>query len=878
MNTDLHAVQLALEEEMFSGGISRFNASQERHINSGASSDTAWNRRLLSEFIAPMAEGIQAYKDSYEGKRGKPARALVFLQCVENEVAAYITMKVVMDMLAADVTLQAIAMTIAERIEDQVRFTKLEGKAEKYLAKVKESLKSARSKSYHHQHNAMVAAEKTLAEKPRLPDSEKIERWEAWPKEVCLQIGATLLDIMENSVFYNGNPVFFRTLRGSGKASNYFLQTSEEIAQWVEEFREHIAQLAPAYMPCVVPPRPWKSPFNGGFHTEKVASRVRLVKGPREHVKKLTQKQMPKVYKAINALQNVEWQINKRVLAVADDVVRHNLGYGMPSFAPLIDKDNKPANPVPIEFQYLRGKELKEVLSTEQWEQFLAWKGECSKLYTAETKRGSKSASVVRMLGQARKYSQYESIYFVYAMDSRQRVYAQSSTLSPQSNDLGKSLLQFTEGQPINSTEALRWFLINGANLWGWDKKIFDTRVSNVLDEEFQDMCRDIAADPLTFTQWAGADAPYEFLAWAFEYADYLEAVEEGRSHEFRTHLPVHMDGSCSGIQHYSAMLRDSVGAAAVNLKPSDSPQDIYGRVAQVTIEKNNRNAQAGPEDSFVSGTLELSGAALNQIASAWDMVGITRSLTKKPVMTLPYGSTRITCREAVADYLVSLEEKEAASAVAEGRTINRVHPFGEGEAFHMGMALNYMTALIWPSISEVVKAPVVAMKMIRKLAGLAAQRNEALEYTLPTGFILYQKIMMTDMLRVKTQLLGDIRLTLQVETDIVDAAAMKGAAAPNFVHGHDASHLILAVCHMVDMGIKAIAVIHDSFGTHAGRTVELRYALKLELVLMYEGRNALQDLVSEHEDRWSVDLNIDVPAQGDFNLREILESEYVFA
>lgn len=875
---DLHAIQMKLEEEMFNGGIRRFEVGQQRHIDAGTASDTAWNRRLLSEFIAPMAEGIQAYKESYEGKRGKPARALAFLHCVENEVAAYITMKVVMDMLATDVTLQAIAMTVAERIEDQVRFTKLEGKAEKYLAKVKASLQAARSKKYHHMHNAMVAAEKTLTEKPAYESEEPVERWIAWPKEVGLQIGLTLLDIMENSVFYNGNPVFFRTLRGMGKASNYFLQTSEEIGQWVEQFREHIAQLSPAYMPCVVPPRPWKSPFNGGFHTEKVASRVRMVKGPREHVKKLTQKQMPKVYKAINALQNVQWQINPRVLAVAEDVIRLNLGYGMPSFSPLIDKDNKPANPIPLELQHLRGKELKEVLTAEQWEQFLAWKGECSKLYTAETKRGSKSAAVVRMIGQARKYSEFEAIYFVYAMDSRQRVYAQSSTLSPQSNDLGKSLLQFTEGQPIDSTEALKWFLINGANLWGWDKKVFDVRMSNVLDGDFQDMCRDIAADPLTFTQWAGADAPYEFLAWAFEYAEYLDLTEEGRSSDFRTHLPVHMDGSCSGIQHYSAMLRDSVGAAAVNLKPSDSPQDIYGRVAQVTIGKNTENAESGPDGQFISGSLELSGAALHQMASAWDMVGITRSLTKKPVMTLPYGSTRITCREAVADYLVSLEEKEAAQAIAEGRTINRVHPFGEGEAFHMGMALNYMTALIWPSISEVVKAPVVAMKMIRKLAGEAAKRNEALEYPLPTGFILYQKIMMTDMLRVKTQLMGRIEMHLQVETDIVDEAAMKGAAAPNFVHGHDASHLILAVCNMVDQGIKAIAVIHDSFGTHAGRTIDLRNALKLELVLMYEGHNALQALVSEHEERWSVDLNIDIPELGDFDLREILESDYVFA
>ena len=76
---NLHAIQLQLEEEMFNGGIRRFEADQQRQIASGNESDTAWNRRLLSELIAPMAEGIQAYKEAYEGKKGRAPRALAFI-------------------------------------------------------------------------------------------------------------------------------------------------------------------------------------------------------------------------------------------------------------------------------------------------------------------------------------------------------------------------------------------------------------------------------------------------------------------------------------------------------------------------------------------------------------------------------------------------------------------------------------------------------------------------------------------------------------------------------------------------------------------------------------------------------------------------------
>lgn len=868
---DLHAIQMQLEDEMFNGGIQRFHADQQRQIESGNASDTAWNRRLLSELVAPMAEGLKAYKDEYEGKRGGRPRALAFLQCVEEPVAAYITMKVVMDMLNTDVTYQAMAMTVAERIEDQVRFSKLEGKAAKYFEKVKESLKRSRTKTYRHAHNVCVVAEKSVASR-----ESDFDRWEPWPKELLLNIGITLLEILENSVFFSGEPVFVRAMR----ASVYYLQTSDSVGEWVTAFREHVAQLAPAYAPCVIPPRDWVSPFVGGFHTEKVASRIRLVKGNREHVRKLTKKQMPKVYKAVNALQRTRWQINKEVLRVVEEVIRMDLGYGIPSFKPLISRTEKPANPVPVEFHHLRGKELKEVLTEEQWEAFLHWKGECAKLYTAETKRGSKAASVVRMVGQARKYSQFESIYFVYALDSRSRVYAQSSTLSPQSSDLGKALLRFAEGQPIHSAEALNWFLVAGANLWGWDKKKFCERHANVLNAEFQDMCRDIAADPLTFTDWVKADEPYEFLGWCFEYARYLDALDEGTQDNFVTHLPVHQDGSCSGIQHYSAMLKDEVGAKAVNLAPSDAPQDIYGAVAQVVIRKNTAYKAAGDAERFEVGKLSLEGDALRTMAQAWDMVGITRSLTKKPVMTLPYGSTRLTCRESIIDYVIDLEEKEAQAAVLEGRKPNPVHPFSDDRQDYLtpGAAYNYMTALVWPSISEVVCAPIVAMKTIRQLARFAARRNEGLLYTLPTGFLLEQKIMATDMLRVETHLMGKLRLSLQVETDIVDETAMMGAAAPNFVHGHDASHLILTVCDLVDKGITSIAVIHDSFGTHAGRTEDLRVSLKGQMVAMYEHTHAIRKLVEEHEERWMVDTGIKIPEQGSFNIREILNSDYCFA
>src|SRR6185436_3208329 len=65
------------------------------------------------------------------------------------------------------------------------------------------------------------------------------------------------------------------------------------------------------------------------------------------------------------------------------------------------------------------------------------------------------------------------------------------------------------------------------------------------------------------------------FLAACREWKRYRE-----QGSDFRSHLPVSMDGTCNGYQHLSAMGRDHIGGSATNLLPSDQPEDIYQEVA----------------------------------------------------------------------------------------------------------------------------------------------------------------------------------------------------------------------------------------------------------------------------------------------------------
>lgn len=49
------------------------------------------------------------------------------------------------------------------------------------------------------------------------------------------------------------------------------------------------------------------------------------------------------------------------------------------------------------------------------------------------------------------------------------------------------------------------------------------------------------------------------------------------------SHLPVSVDGTYSGMQHYSTLLKDEGCGKYVNLMQGDRPEDFYAEVARET-------------------------------------------------------------------------------------------------------------------------------------------------------------------------------------------------------------------------------------------------------------------------------------------------------
>ena len=112
------------------------------------------------------------------------------------------------------------------------------------------------------------------------------------------------------------------------------------------------------------------------------------------------------------------------------------------------------------------------------------------------------------------------------------------------------------------------------------------------------------------------------------------------------TGVPVHMDGSCNGLQHYAALGRDVAGAAEVNLINADQPSDPYRSVAERlqlimdAMSKDDSNPQQQQLAKFLT-------------------TRIGRKVVKQTVMTSVYGVTFIGARAQIHRQLVDLTRGE---------------------------------------------------------------------------------------------------------------------------------------------------------------------------------------------------------------------------
>lgn len=828
---DLMTIQLRLEEEMTQRGAERYLRNVQKSVKSGREEGTAYGQQILAFRLEKLAKAVSEWMTvTAAGTPGqRNSTAFQKVKDVPAETLAFLTLKNVLAGVSSLRTLQYVAVAIGTAIEDELRFAAIREEEKKKFERIVEGANKRGSYQYKHIYATREA--------------DKFQEWDKWARTDRLHVGTKLLDICIETV----GLVEITHTKVEKDQSVKYVKATEETMEWITKKNDATAMLRPVYEPMVVQPRDWSTPYNGGYISSCIKPLKMVKTKNKAYLEELTNTDMPVVYDAINALQRTAWQINSQVLAVMKTL--WDSGSELAGIPPR-DGIPMPAVPADIEENADARKE---------------YRVQAAKTHMQNLQIMGHRIGFSIGLDIAKRYEGFRRIYMPYQLDFRGRIYAVPH-LNPQGSDFQKALLRFASGKPIGA--GWRWLAIHGSNTAGWDKVSLEDRVQWVLDHS-EEICA-IAENPYDNRGWCGSigdveiDKPWQFLAFCFEWAGFMRHGEG-----FVSKLPIAMDGSCSGIQHFSAMLRDEVGGKAVNLMPADLPQDVYGMVAKKVIEQAEKDAVSGTEDELKhteEGTAYIKRGT-KALAKQWLAFGISRKTTKRSVMTLAYGSKEYGFKEQLMEDIIRPAKQSGKD-----------FPFdGDG---YQGAA--YMAKAIWVAVNKVLVKAGEAMRWLQGAAALAAKEGLPVRWTTPVGMPIMQAYADQEARKVKTAINGRlVYLTMYRDTDKLDRRKQSSGIAPNFVHSCDAAHLMLTVARAKQAGIQSFAMIHDSFGTTAADTELLYKAVREALVEMYEQcdiiRRFRDEIAQQLSDEGKENLQ-EPPKRGALDLSQITESRYCFA
>ncbi|MER8421831.1 DNA-directed RNA polymerase [Mesorhizobium sp. M1329] len=808
--------QIELEIEMSGLGRDRYLSRVRKNFDKERGYDTDTGRSILESAIGPVASALSKFIDEvYTGRPGPRAVAAKLVKDMDPNVVSYLACRAILGrmMKPRAPVLMTLAVTVARAVELEARFTEfMRLDKDRFLWESKKLSDDGATEL----HKATVLT--YAMGKHGIP-------WDRWSRTDMIHLGIKMVELFcENT----GLAVIEQASEGGDKNAprdQYLVHLTDRARAWIDQSVLGGEWLCPEYLPTLIPPKDWTGLSGGGYHTDLDRPLPFVRRGRREQLELLKQADLSRVIRGLNAIQRTPWRINGAILDVMQELAKSGEG-----IAGLVSGDlPMPDRPHDID---TNPDALRE------------WKWAARDVYSANLQLRQDRLHQQTLLDLAVKFRPERAIYFPHNLDFRGRAYPVPLVLHPQGSDNVKALLQFAEGKPLGR-DGERWLSIHGANTFGIDKVSFDERVQWVDDHEV--LIYQCAMDPLANLWWTEADKPWCFLAFCFEWeANTLDP--EG----FVSRLPVALDGSCNGLQHFSAMLLDSVGGRAVNLIPSDKPQDIYQLVADRVMEQLR----------LILST-EGNVAEKGRWAHEWLTMGIDRKITKRPVMVLPYGGTPRSCLKYVDE---AVKAKFAAGYK---------HNLGD----ELKKAIGFLASLVWDSIGDVVIAAREAMGWLQKTARAVAKENLPMHWGTPSGFVGFQSY--KDMRRrlIKTKIHGSIHQLINwEESDEIDVSKQATSISPNYVHSMDASAMILTVDELAASGLTDFAMIHDSYGTHACNTTRLAATLRSVFVGMYrqDPLNSLRDWIintiapaSEIEE---------LPPKGDLNLNEVTRSYFFFA
>lgn len=802
VDIDLKIAQFMLEEESIRLGMERYENKSAYYEDKGLYSSKESSRVIMKDRIRLISLRLEEKEQEVTGLGANYNKMLPLVKIKGNyDIAAYVGFKALIDLILRNkesIVLTKIILYVAAILERESLFENFEEEQKAYFDTIKNDIKRKNIESIDSKLKLVNKYFKKF-------ESER----EEWSVNLSTHIGSKVLD----AVLLVCSDLFERKIVRKGNKTYHIVEVSDKFYEWVKEFESNRSEMLPVFLPTVIPPMDFTSEKLGGYYTYRLQNAMPLIKTKSKRAKKAIKNKVPEEHiKAINKMQKTAYRVNEKVYEVLKEVYKLDLAIGIPNSQPIINKIPFPA----------KGK--KETWTPEEEEAVRLWKVMRIELYGLENQRKGKLLSYVQMVKIIERMKGFKQFYFPYHCDFRGRIYCSASQFNPQGSDLSRGCLEYANGKRIGYI-GIRELAINMANKYGISKCTREERLQWTLSNE--EAIRMTVEDPIRNHHfWSKADKPYQFLAACFEW----QGCNFGADPEFLTRIPCGVDGSCNGLQHYSAMLRDEIGAKATNLVNTELPNDIYEEVAFISQRKIREKVTTDP------------------LIKIWQKEGVSRKCAKRPVMTKVYGATLQSCKQYIKEYMMDNEA------------------FSHFDNREMFMSARALSEVLYKTIGEVVVGAEEAMAWLRKLP---TETKDFIYWETPIGFPVFQHYSKGTSVNIRTQLCGEISVAVEdyMKKDRYNSNEQRNGIAPNFVHSLDATHLVMTVN---SSNLDAYTMIHDEYGTYACDVPELKKALRQSFYDLYNNNDPLQQLAEQ----LGVECNI---KKGNYKLEEILEAEYFY-
>ena len=803
--------QIKLEEEYSHASIIAGIEEAKKAMEQDRFADINAGHRLL---VAAYEPALDAIKELCESKaRGQRGKYVALLRRVNPEIVVVAALRQILNACANNNNnlSQDIFRGLGRIVETEALIQAMMTYKQGYTERTITYLDSTKTKSVHHRYRTLTKGAENVG----------IE-WERWSSDERVGVGRLVI-----TALYDSTGLFEWDSVASGKGSDYYILRPTPTLERVLQDTVDAARAIVKYPPMLVPPVDWESQWSGGYltpwfnqHAKMCSIRGLLPKQRKWVLEGLGAPRAAPLRSAMNRAQNVAYRVDTEVLAL--------LNAALATRRPILGLPKTSPAPKP-EFPFSDGWQ-KDKATDVELERFQQWKAMTAAWHTEEQLRASKAMGIILRANEIRKYKDEPELYFPTFIDWRGRVYMRS-TINPQNHDSLKGCLQLAEGKRLGE-RGLFWLKVHVANCAGYDKHDPALRVKWV-DENF-DLLSQYYYDPLN------AECPEPDTAFTLFQAvrDLVKAYELDNPEDYVSHIGVAMDATCSGLQHFSALLRDSVGGLYTNLVDGggDVKQDIYRKVSEVAVD-------------------ELPNVTDDEVIQQYWSGGISRTMAKKPVMTYVYGSTL----KSTMDDVVLNMNKEALNAI--------IDDDGETVLYSQHSLSVPVAKALRVGVVKTVPAAAAGMDFLKNAV---RQTPRPLQWYNPVGVpvVNWGEDIVTK--RVTIASMGIYKVVLRAYTEEYSKRAAAGGISPNLIHSYDSGHL----CMTLNSAQCSIVPIHDSFATHACDVDEMHSALRRTFVEMYS-----QDLLGEFIAYNEIELNDDLvrPENGNLDLNDVLTSRFMF-